>query len=484
MTKVIFEKSKAGLSGVSLCDGKINSEKIDFINKKFLRESDAILPEVSELEAMRHFKELSDKNFCIESGFYPLGSCTMKYNPKVNEMLCALEGFTNLHPLQSDADSQGALELMYKLQEALKEITGMAAVSLQPAAGAHGELTGMMIVKKYFETKGENRTKVIIPDSAHGTNPASAAMCGFEIVEIKSLPNGQVDVEALKSVLDEGVAAIMLTNPNTLGIFEEKILEISDLMHKNGSLLYYDGANSNAILGYTNPAKMGFDIVHLNLHKTFSTPHGGGGPGAGPVGVVEKLKDFLPVPVIGFDGEKYFRNYDLKNSIGKVKAFYGNFGVLVRAYTYILMMGKDLKRVSEDAVLNANYLKEKLKDVYLLPHDEPCMHEFVLSGDRQKAMGVDTLHIAKRLMDDKFHPPTVYFPLIVHEALMIEPTETESKERLDEFVCVMRKIAQEIEENPQAVLNHPQKTPVKRVDETLAARKPDLRWTKREDDRE
>lgn len=473
MTKIIFEKSINGINGISLCDEEI---KVDFISEKFIRKSEAILPQVSELEAMRHFKELSDKNFCIESGFYPLGSCTMKYNPKVNEMLCSLENFTNLHPLQDDEDSQGALELLYKLQKALCEITGMNAITLQPAAGAHGELTGMMIVKKYFETKGEKRTKVIIPDSAHGTNPASAAMCGFETVEIKSLSNGQVDIEALKTVLSDDVAAIMLTNPNTLGIFEENILEISKIMHENGSLLYYDGANSNAILGYTNPAKMGFDIVHLNLHKTFGTPHGGGGPGAGPVGVVEKLKEFLPTPIIEFDGEKYFRNYNIKNSIGQVKSFYGNFGVLVRAYTYILMMGENLKRVSEDAVLNANYLKEKLKDVYLLPYDEPCMHEFVLSGDWQKEKGVDTLHIAKRLMDDKYHPMTVYFPLIVHEAMMIEPTETENKQRLDEFISVMRKIAKEIDENPQAVLNHPLNTPVKRVDETLAARKPDLRW--------
>lgn len=473
MTKLIFEKSVEGLEGISLCDEEIN---VNFIDQSFLRAEDALLPEVSELEAMRHYKELSDKNFCIESGFYPLGSCTMKYNPKVNEELSLLEGFTNLHPLQGDEDSQGSLELLYKLQESLKEITGMDAVTLQPAAGAHGELTGMMIVKKYFETKGEIRTKVIIPDSAHGTNPASAAMCGFDIVEVKSLPNGQVDLEALKSVLNNDVAAIMLTNPNTLGLFEENILEISKIMHEAGALLYYDGANSNAILGYTNPAKMGFDIVHLNLHKTFSTPHGGGGPGAGPVGVVEKLKEFLPVPVIEFDGEKYYRKYNLKHSIGKVKAFYGNFGVLVRAYTYILMMGKNLKHVSEDAVLNANYLKEKLKDIYYLPYDEPCMHEFVLSGDWQKELGVDTLHIAKRLMDDKFHPPTVYFPLIVHEAMMIEPTETESKERLDEFVKVMRKIAEEIKVDPASVLNHPQKTPVKRVDETLAARKPDLKW--------
>lgn len=474
MTSVIFEKSKIGLSAISLCEEEIKPQ--NYIDEKYLRTKDAILPEVSELEVMRHYKELSDKNFCIESGFYPLGSCTMKYNPKVNESLCNLEKFLALHPNQNDEDCQGSLELMYKLQEALKDITGMDAITLQPAAGAHGELTGMMIVKKYFETRGEARTKVIIPDSAHGTNPASAAMCGFEVVEIKSLPNGQVDVEALKAVLDESVAAIMLTNPNTLGLFEENILEISKLMHEKGALLYYDGANSNAILGYTNPAKMGFDIVHLNLHKTFATPHGGGGPGAGPVGVVEKLKEFLPVPIIDFDGEKYYRSYDVKNSIGKVKAFYGNFGVLVRAYSYILMMGNDLKRVSEDAVLNANYLKEKLKGDFLLPYDAPCMHEFVLSGDRQKELGVDTLHIAKRLMDDKFHPPTVYFPLIVHEAMMIEPTETESKERLDEFVAVMLKIAREIEQNPDEVLNHPQKTPVKRVDETLAARKPDLRW--------
>lgn len=473
MTKIIFEKTTENLSGISLTDEPLN---VNFIEEKFLRNEPALLPEVSEIEAMRHYKELSDKNFCIESGFYPLGSCTMKYNPKVNELAASLSGFCELHPLQSDEDCQGALELMYKLQDALKEITGMAAITLQPAAGAHGELTGMMIVKKYFEAIGQNRTKVIIPDSAHGTNPASAAMCGFEIVEIKSLPNGQVDIEALKEVADQDVAAIMLTNPNTLGIFEENILEISDIMHKVGALLYYDGANSNAILGHTNPAKMGFDIVHLNLHKTFSTPHGGGGPGAGPVGVVEKLKDFLPAPTVIFENGMYRRDYNIEHSIGKVKSFFGNFGVLVRAYTYILMLGNDLKRVSEDAVLNANYLMKKLKNDYLLPYDVPCMHEFVLSGDRQKEKGVDTLHIAKRLMDDKFHPPTVYFPLIVHEAMMIEPTETESKGRLDDFVKVMKKIAEEIEQNPEAVLNHPLKTPVKRVDETLAARKPDLRY--------
>lgn len=472
MTKIIFEKSN-NIDGVNISDV---DEKIS-IDKKFLRETPLNLPQVSELEVLRHYKELSDKNFCIEKGFYPLGSCTMKYNPKVNEMLAGLEGFTNLHPLQDDADSQGALELMYNLQTSLKEITGMDAISLQPAAGAHGELAGMMIIKRYFETKGETRTKVIIPDSAHGTNPASAKMCGFECVEIKSNEKGQVDIDALKAVLDKDVAAIMMTNPNTLGLFEEKILEISKLMHDNGSLLYYDGANFNAIMGYTNPKLMGFDVVHINLHKTFSTPHGGGGPGAGPIGVVEKLKDFLPVPIIDYDGKKYFRNYDLKNSIGKVKSFYGNFGVLIRAYAYILMMGKNLKTVSEDAVLNANYLKEKLKGAYELPYDYTCMHEFVLSGDKQKEQGASTLWVAKRLMDENTHPPTVYFPLIVHEALMIEPTETEDKQRLDEFVEVMLRIAKEIEQNPEKALSSPQNAPVKKIDETLAARQPDLRYS-------
>ncbi len=471
--KVIFEKSK-NVDGVSVCD---LDENINFLDEKYLRKTPLNLPQLSELEVLRHYKELSDKNFCIEKGFYPLGSCTMKYNPKVNEMLANLEGFTNLHPLQSDEDSQGALELMYKLQDALKEITGMDAISLQPAAGAHGEFSGMAIIKKYFEVKGEtNRTKVIIPDSAHGTNPASAHMCGFEIVEIKSNEKGQVDIESLKASLDKDVAAIMMTNPNTLGLFEENILEISKIMHDNGSLLYYDGANFNAIMGYTNPKLMGFDVVHINLHKTFSTPHGGGGPGSGPIGVVEELKEFLPVPVIDYTDGKYIRKYDLKNSIGKVKGFYGNFGVLVRAYAYILMMGKNLKNVSEDAVLSANYLKEKLKGAYDLPYDYTCMHEFVLSGEKQKEQGASTLWIAKRLMDENTHPPTVYFPLIVHEAIMIEPTETENKEILDEFVDSMLKIAKEIEQNPEIALNSPQTASVKKIDETQAARQPDLHW--------
>lgn len=472
--KTIFEKSN-GVTGIELTDEK---EDLTFLDKNFVREGEIGLPSVSELEAMRHYKELSDLNFCIEKGFYPLGSCTMKYNPKVNELLARLEGFINLHPLSEDEDCQGALELMFKLQEALKKITGMDAVTLQPAAGAHGELTGMMVIKKYFEVKGEIRKKVIIPDSAHGTNPASAHLCGFDVVPVKSNEKGQVDVEALKELLDSDVAAIMMTNPNTLGIYEENVLEISKLMHENGSLLYYDGANFNAIMGHTNPKLMGFDVVHLNLHKTFSTPHGGGGPGAGPVCVVEKLKDYLPVPTVAFDGENYYRNYNLKNSVGSVKGFYGNFGVLVRAYAYILMMGDNLKEASENAVLNANYLKEKLKGAYLLPYDEPCMHEFVLSGEKQKhENGVSTLNIAKALMDENTHPPTVYFPLIVHEAIMIEPTESETKQVLDEFVDAMLKIAQVAKTNPEAVISAPHTTPVKRLDETLAARHPDLKYT-------
>lgn len=472
--KTIFEKSN-GIDGINLTDEK---ENINFLDKDLLRTSDTELPQMSELEVMRHYKELSDLNFCIEKGFYPLGSCTMKYNPKVNEFLSALEGF-NIHPNTSDKNAQGALKLMYNLQTALLKITGMDAITLKPSAGAHGEMTGMMIIKKYFDSIGEKRTKVIIPDSAHGTNPASAKMAGFDIVEIKSNEKGQVDIDSLKAVLSEDVAAIMMTNPNTLGIFEERVEEISKLMHDNGSLLYYDGANFNAIMGYTNPKLMGFDVVHLNLHKTFSTPHGGGGPGAGPVAVVEKLKDFLPTPTIEFDGNKYFRNYNVKNSIGSIKDFYGNFSVFVRAYAYILMLGQNLKHASENAVLNANYLKEKLKKYYDLPYDEPCMHEFVLSGEKQKQeSGVSTLHIAKALMDGNMHPPTVYFPLIVHEAIMIEPTESEQKEKLDEFVDTMIEIAKMAKDNPEEILSAPHTTPVKKIDEVTAARHPDLKFIK------
>mgnify|MGYP004653138917 FL=1 len=472
--KTIFEKTN-GIDGINLTDENID---VNFIPSDCLRKNEVGLPQLSELDVMRHYKELSDLNFCIEKGFYPLGSCTMKYNPKVNEFLSSLDGF-NIHPNSPDEMAQGSLKLIYNLQNALLKVTGMDAITLQPSAGAHGEMTGMMIIKKYFDTIGEKRTKVIIPDSAHGTNPASARMSGFDIIEIKSNAKGQVDIDALKAVLDKDVAAIMMTNPNTLGIFEEQVEEISKIMHENGSLLYYDGANFNAIMGYTNPKLMGFDVVHLNLHKTFSTPHGGGGPGAGPVAVVEKLKDFLPTPVIDFDGKKYFRNYNVKHSIGSVKDFCGNFSVLVKAYAYILMMGKNLKHASENAVLNANYLKEKLKKYYDLPYDEPCMHEFVLSGERQKhESGVSTLNIAKALMDGNTHPPTVYFPLIVHEAIMIEPTESENKEILDEFVDTMILIAQESKTNPEKILSAPHTTPVKKIDEVTAARHPDLKYIK------
>lgn len=470
--ETIFEKSN-GADGINLLNETI---KFDFLPENMLRNNNIGLPQLSEMDVMRHYKGLSDLNFCIEKGFYPLGSCTMKYNPKVNEFLSSLDGF-DIHPNSKDEDAQGSLKLMYNLSKSLLEVTGMDAITLQPSAGAHGELTGMMIIKKYFDTIGEARTKVIIPDSAHGTNPASAKMAGFDIVEIKSNDKGQVDIEALKSVLDKDVAGIMMTNPNTLGIFEENVKEISDIMHANGSLLYYDGANFNAIMGYTNPKLMGFDVVHLNLHKTFSTPHGGGGPGAGVVAVTEKLKDYLPKPIIDFDGQKYFRNYDIKHSIGSVKDFCGNFGVLVRAYAYILMIGKNLKHATENAVLNANYLKEKLKKYYDLPYDQPCMHEFVITGEKQKEEnGVSTLHIAKALMDSNTHPPTVYFPLIVHEAIMIEPTESENKEVLDEFVDTMIKIANECKTNPQKVLDAPHTTPVKKIDEVTAARHPDLNF--------
>lgn len=470
--KTIFEKSN-GINGINLTDEGVN---VNFIPKSLLRDGEIGLPQMGELDVMRHYKELSDLNFCIEKGFYPLGSCTMKYNPKVNELLAGLDGF-NIHPNLDDKDAQGSLKLMYNLQKALLEITGMDAITLKPSAGAHGEMTGMMIIKKYFDTIGEKRTKVIIPDSAHGTNPASAKMSGFDIVEIKSNSKGQVDIGALKAALDQDVAAIMMTNPNTLGIFEEKVTEISKIMHDNGSLLYYDGANFNAIMGYTNPKLMGFDVVHINLHKTFSTPHGGGGPGAGPVAVVEKLREYLPAPTIEFDGDKYYRNYNIKHSIGSIKDFYGNFSVFVKAYAYILMMGKNLKHASENAVLNANYLKEKLKKYYDLPYDEPCMHEFVLSGEKQKhENGVSTLNIAKALMDSNTHPPTVYFPLIVHEAIMVEPTESETKEKLDEFVENMVEIARLSQTDPEKVLASPHTTPVRKIDEVTAARQPDLNF--------
>jgi glycine dehydrogenase subunit 2 len=448
------------------------------IPKDLLREDELDLPEVSELELIRHYVNLSYKNYSVDKGFYPLGSCTMKYNPKVNEDIANLKDFTDIHPLQNENTVQGALKLMYNLQNMLEEITGMDKVTLQPAAGAHGELTGMMIIRAYFENRGDHkRKKMIVPDSAHGTNPASATTAGFDVVEIKSGKDGLIDIDSLKTVLNYEVAGVMLTNPNTLGLFEKNICEIANLIHDAGGLLYYDGANMNANMGITRPGDMGFDVVHLNLHKTFSTPHGGGGPGSGPVGVKGDLVDFLPVPVVEKVNNKYVLNYDIPNTIGKVRSFYGNFGVMVRAYAYILSMGAEgLKKASEIAVLNANYIKEMLKYNYDLPFDCVCKHEFVFSGIKDKQSNISTLDIAKRLIDYGFHPPTIYFPLIINNAIMIEPTETESKETLDEFIKVMKSIAKEAKENPELLKIAPQGTYVKRLDEVNAARNPVVKW--------
>ena len=477
--KLIFELSLEGKKGYSLPQLDIDDRAIEeLIPGKLLRDRDANLPEVSEPEVVRHYTSLSRLNHGVDVGFYPLGSCTMKYNPKINEDVSRLEGFSKVHPYQPDETIQGSLRLLYELNKILCEITGMDGVTLQPAAGSHGELTGMMIIKAYHKNRGdEGRDKILIPDSAHGTNPSSAAMAGFQVVEIPSNDRGSVDVEALKDMVGKDTAGLMLTNPNTLGLFEEDIIEIAQIVHDAGGLLYYDGANANAIMGITRPGDMGFDIVHLNLHKTFSTPHGGGGPGAGPVGVVKELVPYLPSPLIQFDGQKYYLDYDRPLSIGRIKSFFGNFGVALKAYAYILTMGPEgLREVAETAVLNANYVMEKLKSYYDISYDRICMHEFVLSAQRQKKEDVSAMDISKRLIDFGFHPPTTYFPLIVKEALMIEPTETESRETLDEFIEAMIQIAKEAEEEPDKVQNAPHKSPIGRLDETKAARKPKLRW--------
>ncbi|GGA40074.1 putative glycine dehydrogenase (decarboxylating) subunit 2 [Kroppenstedtia guangzhouensis] len=478
---LIFEMSKPGRTAYSLPPSDVPSpEASERIPEGMLRETPAELPEVSELDLIRHYTELSRRNHGVDNGFYPLGSCTMKYNPKLNEDVVRYAGFAQIHPYQPEETVQGALQLMYELQEDLAKITGMDRVTLQPAAGAQGEWTGLMMIKAYHESRGENRrNKVIVPDSAHGTNPASAAVSGFEAVTVPSNEQGLVSVEELKKVVGEDTAALMLTNPNTLGLFEKEIKEIAEIVHEAGGLLYYDGANANAILGKARPGDMGFDVVHLNLHKTFTTPHGGGGPGSGPVGVKEVLVPFLPTPVVEKGGQGYFFSYEFPHSIGRVKGFHGNFGMLVRAYTYIRTMGPDgLRQVSEDAVLNANYLMKRLETHFDVPFKQACKHEFVLSGNRQKSQGVRTLDMAKRLLDFGIHPPTVYFPLIVEECMMIEPTETESKETLDHFIDVMIQIAKEAEENPEVILEAPHHTPVKRLDEVTAARKPVLRWQK------
>ncbi len=436
------------------------------------------LPHVTEVEIARHYQHLASVNFGVDSGFYPLGSCTMKYNPRIDEWACRLPGFAAIHPYQPAETVQGALGLMHGLQAALGEIAGLPAVSLQPAAGAHGELTALMAIRAYHVANGDARRRVIIPDTAHGTNPATVAMCGYAVTQVPSNDRGGVDLEALKAALDTDVAALMLTNPNTLGLFDENIAEITDMVHAVGALAFCDGANLNAILGKVRPGDMGFDAMHINLHKTFATPHGGGGPGSGPVCVTEALADFLPGPVVVKDADGSFALATPARSIGRVKAFLGNFGVLVRAYTYIRALGAEgITEVAEQAVLSANYVKERLRGAFDLAYDRTCMHEFVLSGERQrKQHGVRTLDMAKRLLDHGVHPPTVYFPLLVHEAIMIEPTETESLEVLDEFVDAMLAIAREVEENPEMLHEAPYTTPVRRLDEAAAVKQPDLAW--------
>lgn len=473
--KLLFERGAATRCGVEL--PRLDVEDVGHSVPDSHLRSDIPLPELSEVDVVRHYTELSCRNFSIDKGFYPLGSCTMKYNPKANEVAASLPGFAFSHPYQPDSTVQGNLSLMYSLEQYLCMITGMDAFTLQPAAGAHGELTALMMVKAFFADKGETRTNVIIPDSAHGTNPASAAMCGFTPIEVKSGDNGLMDIPELENVLDKDTAAVMLTNPNTLGLFEDNILDICKMVHDAGAKMYMDGANMNALLGVARPRDMGFDLIHLNLHKTFSTPHGGGGPGSGPVGVTKELEPFLPSPTVKCDGESFSFDTDRPKAIGKVVSFNGNFLVLARAYSYILALGRDnIRKVSENAVLNANYLMHKLKGHYDLPHDRRCMHEFILAGTRWLDKGVHTMDIAKRLIDHGVHPPTVYFPLIVAEALMIEPTETESKETMDEFVEAMITIAKEAAENPDIVKSAPHSLPIGRLDGVLAARKPDVVW--------
>ncbi len=478
--ELIFEISKSGRSTTDVPQSDVPQiDLASIIGPQYLRD-DLELPEVAEIDLVRHYTNLSRRNFGVDMGFYPLGSCTMKYNPKVNETVAAFPAFTGLHPYAPDMYARGNLELMFAMQRLLSNIFGMEDFTLQPAAGAHGELTGVMMIKKYFEAKEEKRHRILIPDAAHGTNPASGALCGFETVTLRSNPEGGVDIGHLESLMTEDVAALMLTNPNTLGLFERNIEKVAALVHGKGGLLYGDGANANAFIGKVRPGDLGFDVIQLNLHKTFSTPHGGGGPGSGPVGVNAKLADFLPVPRIVKKDQTFQWSENFPRSIGRVRAFYGNFNVIVKAYAYIRSLGEQgLTRATEMAVLNANYIKEKLKPHFDLPYDRVCMHECVFSGKRQAAeSGVHTTDMAKRLIDYGYHPPTIYFPLIVPEAIMIEPTETESKETLDAFCDAMIAIAREARENPEQVKNAPVTTPVCRLDEVLAAGKPDVCWKK------
>lgn len=470
MEKLIFDYSKSGKIGVSLPDLYSESKPASSILPiELLREKEPNLPEVSEPEVVRHFTKLSTMNHHVDKDIYPLGSCTMKYNPKINDILANLPGFANVHPYQPVETIQGVLQILYEMEKYLCEITGMHSATLQPAAGSHGELAGVMIMKKYHESKGEHRKYILIPDSAHGTNPSSACSINFQTLSLKSNEKGCIDIEDLKSKMNESVAGLMITNPNTLGLFEEEVEQIVEIIHYFDGIVYMDGANLNALLGIVRPGDMKFDITHMNLHKTFSTPHGGGGPGSGPIAVVEKLSRFLPVPRVVKSGSKFKLSYDYPDSIGKVIGLYGNFGVIVKAYIYIRMLGVEgLKSVSRNAILNSNYLRVNLAEKYNVPYNRVCMHEFVASGEKHKKLGVKTLDIAKRLLDYGFHAPTVYFPLIVNEAIMIEPTESESKETMDNFIDALFKIDKEAFDNPEILHSAPHNTPVRRLNELKA----------------
>ena len=478
---LVFELSRKGRRAWSLPEAKVDAPGLDeLVPERFRRSEPPALPEISERDLVRHYTRLSQRNWAIDVGAYPLGSCSMKYNPKVAEEAAAMPGFAALHPLAPDDQVQGALELLGTLQEALCEATGMDAITMQPAAGAQGELTGLLIMRAFHEANGDARRRVIIPDSAHGTNPASVSLAGYEAVEVRSDERGLVDVEALLDVLDENVAGLMLTNPNTLGLFERDIVRIATAVHEIGGLLYYDGANFNSIVGVVRPGDMGFDIVHLNLHKTFATPHGGGGPGSGPLAVSERLARFLPAPVLVYDkgAERWGWDHDRPDSIGRIHSFHGNFGINVRAYAYLRSLGPEgLRRVAERAVLNANYLRALIADAFPTKYPGICMHEFVSSAKPLKRHGVRAMDVAKRLIDFGYHPPTVYFPLVVEEALMVEPTETESKETIDGLADALNQIAREAEANPDLLHDAPVTTPVRRPDEARAARQLTVRWT-------
>ncbi|MDX9819921.1 MAG: aminomethyl-transferring glycine dehydrogenase subunit GcvPB [Desulfococcus multivorans] len=467
---LLWEKSRQGRCGISIPESDVETTPLD---AEFAGEGPDF-PDLSEVDVVRHFTRLSQWNFGVDTGMYPLGSCTMKYNPKIHEKIAALPGFAGAHPMLPPDLAQGTLRIMYELERFLCEITGMDATTLQPAAGAHGELTAMLLFYAYHKSKGEKRTRILIPDTAHGTNPASAALCGYAPVPVTSGEDGVLSVEAVEALMDEETAGIMVTNPNTLGLFEQNIRKVAEVVHRKGGLVYGDGANMNAVMGIVKMGEIGIDAIHLNLHKTFSTPHGGGGPGAGPVCVRKHLEPFLPVPRVTKNGDAYALQYNRPDSIGKIHAFHGNFGILIRAYSYILSMGRHLKTASQHAVLSANYIKERLKDVLHLPYDRPCMHECVFTDKNQEDFKITTLDMAKRLMDYGFHPPTIYFPLVVHGAIMIEPTETEPKENLDQFIETFKIIIKEAVETPELLREAPTAPKVRRLDEATAARKPCL----------